>query len=390
MEYIYKVLLTIFILFCSCKYFEIAFNKKIITYFIFVLFISLGMCYFQFSYFTELVARVILVYWIIRRKISKDRSIEIIAIILILETIAKCSYFILILFIPLILQINISNLLVNDIYVIQIVSLLTIFLILFKYYRSSYFINVRCDSVTYMLISTCSVIALYGLNTIPLLKNYTEEYHLYFLLLAFVYVVVINIVIYVYHNKQVQNETENRIALEQAKILKQEKDILSVQGRMIENIKHDLNYFQSIINDENKKQHLSGTIKKIDDYRSSFIFHDYLLNNFIFRLKSEMKDNDIDLKLIVTDRKTSIDLKIYNQLISIMEFVIKNSKKSFAEFSIKSLDDITVFEFMYLPSENNSINSDQLLKNENVIFNKSSQSYMICSLIMEGGKQNEK
>ena len=34
---------------------------------------------------------------------------------------------------------------------------------------------------------------------------------------------------------------------------------------MIENIKHDLNYFKEIVND-GAKDHLNGTIKKIDEY----------------------------------------------------------------------------------------------------------------------------
>ena len=85
------------------------------------------------------------------------------------------------------------------------------------------------------------------------------------------YIVVVNIIIYIYHNQQTQQEIENKVVLEQARILKQEKDIISIQNKMIENIKHDLNYFKEMVND-GAKDHLNGTIKKIDKYNSNFIF----------------------------------------------------------------------------------------------------------------------
>lgn len=37
------------------------------------------------------------------------------------------------------------------------------------------------------------------------------------------YIVVVNIIIYIYHNQQTQQEIENKVVLEQARILKQEK-----------------------------------------------------------------------------------------------------------------------------------------------------------------------
>lgn len=47
----------------------------------------------------HLVIRDSLIYLIIRKYISKDRDLEIVSIILILETISKCSYYLFILFV---------------------------------------------------------------------------------------------------------------------------------------------------------------------------------------------------------------------------------------------------------------------------------------------------
>ena len=257
------------------------------------------------------------------------------------------------------------------------------------YFRSSYFLNVRCNRITYALLSTCSVISLYGLEVIPTLGNQIKENQLYFLLLSFMYIVVVNIIIYIYHNQQTQQEIENKVVLEQARILKQEKDIISVQNKMIENIKHDLNYFKEIVND-GAKDHLNGTIKKIDEYNSNFIFEDYLLNNFISRMKTEMKENNKDLKLIITNTNISIDLTIYNQLISIMEFIIQNSLERFIQFRIHSLENMSIFEFTYMPKNKDVIKSKDIKNNENIVFNQAAHQYMVCSLILEGEKSYER
>lgn len=238
-------------------------------------------------------------------------------------------------------------------------------------------------------MSTCSVISLYGLEVIPTLGNQIKENQLYFLLLSFMYIVVVNIIIYIYHNQQTQQEIENKVVLEQARILKQEKDIISVQNKMIENIKHDLNYFKEIVND-GAKDHLNGTIKKIDEYNSNFIFEDYLLNNFISRMKTEMKENNKDLKLIITNTNISIDLTIYNQLISIMEFIIQNSLERFIQFRIHSLENMSIFEFTYMPKNKDVIKSKDIKNNENIVFNQAAHQYMVCSLILEGEKSYER
>ena len=337
----------------------------------------------------HLVIRDSLIYLIIRKYISKDRNLEIVSIILILETIAKCSYYLFILFVPLIIRTNISNILLYSNYELKILSLSIIFVLLVMYYRSSYFLNVRCNRITYALLSTCSVISLYGLEVIPTLGNQIKESQLYFLLLSFMYIVVVNIIIYIYHNQQTQQEIENKVVLEQARILKQEKDIISVQNKMIENIKHDLNYFKEIVND-GAKDHLNRTIKKIDEYNSNFIFEDYLLNNFISRMKTEMKENNKDLKLIITNTNISIDLTIYNQLISIMEFVIQNSLERSIQFRIQSLENMSIFEFTYIPKNKDVIKSKDIKNNENIVFNQMSHQYMVCSLILEGEKSYER
>ena len=194
--------------------------------------ISLCCCIINFIKLPDmlhLAIRDILIYLIIRKYISKDRDLEIVSIILILETISKCSYYLFILFVPLIIRTNISNILLYSNYELKILSLSIIFVLLVMYYRSSYFLNVRCNRITYALLSTCSVISLYGLEVIPTLGNQIKESQLYFLLLSFMYIVVVNIIIYIYHNQQTQQEIENKVVLEQARILKQEKDIISVQ-----------------------------------------------------------------------------------------------------------------------------------------------------------------
>ena len=170
----------------------------------------------------HLVIRDSLIYLIIRKYISKDRDLEIVSIILILETISKCSYYLFILFVPLIIRTNISNILLYSNYELKILSLSITFVLLVMYYRSSYFLNVRCNRITYALLSTCSAISLYGLEVIPTLGNQIKESQLYFLLLSFMYIVVVNIIIYIYHNQQTQQEIENKVVLEQARILKQE------------------------------------------------------------------------------------------------------------------------------------------------------------------------
>lgn len=354
--------------------------------------ISLCCCIINFIKLPDmlhLAIRDILIYLIIRKYISKDRDLEIVSIILILETISKCSYYLFILFVPLIIRTNISNILLYSNYELKILSLSIIFVLLAMYYRSSYFLNVRCNRITYALLSTCSVISLYGLEVIPTLGNQIKESQLYFLLLSFMYIVVVNIIIYIYHNQQTQQEIENKVVLEQARILKQEKDIISVQNKMIENIKHDLNYFKEIVND-GAKDHLNGTIKKIDEYNSNFIFEDYLLNNFISRMKAEMKENNKDLKLIITNTNISIDLTIYNQLISIMEFIIQNSLERFIQFRIHSLENMSIFEFTYMPKNKDVIKSKDIKNNENIVFNQAAHQYMVCSLILEGERSYER
>lgn len=66
-------------------------------------------------------------------------------------------------------------------------------------------------------------------------------------------------------------------------------------------------------------------------------------------MKTEMKENNKDLKLIITNTNISIDLIIYNQLISIMEFVIQNSLERSIQFRIQSLENMSIFEFTYFP-----------------------------------------
>lgn len=151
---------------------------------------------------------------------------------------------------------------------------------------------------------------------------------------------------------------------------------------MIENIKHNLNYFKSLVNDD-IKDHLNGTIKKIDDYHHNFIFEDYLLNNFISRTKTEMKEKNKDLRLIITKSNISIDLTTYNQLISLMEFVIQNSLEKSIQFRIQSLENMFIFEFTYVPKSKEVI-SKEIKNNENIVFNQLSPQYMLCSLIWEG------
>ena len=138
------------------------------------------------------------------------------------------------------------------------------------------------------------------------------------------------------------------------------------------------------------KDHLNGTIKKIDKYNSNFIFEDYLLNNFISRMKTEMKENNKDLKLIITNTNISIDLTIYNQLISIMEFIIQNSLERFIQFRIHSLENMSIFEFTYMPKNKDVIKSKDIKNNENIVFNQAAHQYMVCSLILEGEKSYER
>lgn len=350
MEYVYIFFLILFISFCCLKYFDVFIDKRRILWCIAIAVCACAGNYFRFHYFIQLALRDICIYGMIRNSMNEDRNIEIIAMILLMETIAKCSYFGLVLIVPLLLHVSIADAVLFHCEGLKIITLLIVFIFLMKYYHSSSFLKVRCDYITYAFVAACSVISLYGLDMIPWLGHQLEEYQLYFLLLSFVYVVIFNIMIYIYHNKQTQKEMTNQIALEQLHILKQEKDMISVQRKMIDDIRHDLNYFQSMVNAETKKQ-ISKTIDKIDDYHQQFIFHDYLLNNFIYRMKSEMKENQKDLKLIITNTKISIDLSIYNQLISVMKHVIEHSSNSYIQFSLQRFEEMTVFEFTYFPDK---------------------------------------
>lgn len=376
MEYLYIVFLTLFVTICCLKCFDITVSKDDV---LLLLLIAFSCCVLNFVKLINIVfvLRVCLIYLLIRRNVLKDRAFEVLTIILILEMIGKCSYYLIVLFIPLIIQTNISNILLYNNYEFKIISLFMIFIIMMMYYRSSYFINVRCNRITYILLSTCSLISLYGLEVIAGLVNQIEEKQLYFLLLSFIYLVVVNIIIYLYHNRQTQQDIENKIILEQARILKQEKAILSIQNKMIDSIKHDLNYFKDIVNDN--KDYLNETIKKIDEYNSIFVFKDYLLNNFIVRLKTEIKDNGKDLKLIVSNTNITISLKIYNQLIEMMEVIIDDSLEEIIQLSIKVVGDIKIFEFSYVT------NNEILFKNNaNVVFKRIIDNYFSYSLVIEG------
>lgn len=219
MEYFYPVFLTLFVSLCCLKYFDITISK------IHVLWIVIISCWCGLINFIKLpdmlllAIRDILIYLLIRIYISKDRDLEIVAIILILETIAKCSYYLFILLVPLVFKASIATILLAGNYEFKILSLFIIFILLIIYYRSSYFLNVRCNRITYALLATCSLISLYGLEVIPTLGKLIKEDQLYFLLLSFMYLVVVNIIIYLYHNQQTQQEIANRVVLEQAKIL---------------------------------------------------------------------------------------------------------------------------------------------------------------------------
>ena len=98
--------------------------------------ISLCCCIINFIKLPDmlhLAIRDILIYLIIRKYISKDRDLEIVSIILILETISKCSYYLFILFVPLIIRTNISNILLYSNYELKILSLSIIFVLLVMY-----------------------------------------------------------------------------------------------------------------------------------------------------------------------------------------------------------------------------------------------------------------
>ena len=107
-------------------------------------------------------------------------------------------------------------------------------------------------------------------------------------------------------------------------------------------------------------------------------------------MKTEMKENNKDLKLIITNTNISIDLTIYNQLISIMEFIIQNSLERFIQFRIHSLENMSIFEFTYMPKNKDVIKSKDIKNNENIVFNQAAHQYMVCSLILEGERSYER
>ena len=122
MEYLYIVFLTLFISICCLKYFDVTVDKKNI---LLVIIISLCCCMINFLKLPDMLNTVIrdsLIYLFIRKYISKDRDLEIVSIILVLETIAKCSYYLFVLFVPLIIQANISNILLYSNYELKILS----------------------------------------------------------------------------------------------------------------------------------------------------------------------------------------------------------------------------------------------------------------------------
>ena len=107
-------------------------------------------------------------------------------------------------------------------------------------------------------------------------------------------------------------------------------------------------------------------------------------------MKTEMKENNKDLKLIITNTNISIDLTIYNQLISIMEFIIQNSLERSIQFRIHSLENMSIFEFTYMPKNKDVIKSKDIKNNENIVFNQVAHQYMVCSLILEGERSYER
>ena len=378
----YIGVLTVFVSFCCMKYFNVAVDQmKILGLIGTVGCLCMGL-YFQLSFLILMVLRDLIICGMIKKAIDQDNKIEILAMILFLETIAKCSYYVLILAVPLIVHVSIADAMSFHNYWLQIVALAVMFFVLKKYYDSSSFLKLKCDRMTYVLIAVCSLIAVCGLEIIPNLVYTIEEYQLYFLLLAFVYVVVLNIIIYIYHHFQMQRETSHRIALEQLSLLKQEKDMIAVQRKMIDDIRHDLKYFQSMVNNATR-DHISATVKKIDAYDQRFLFNDYLFNSFIDRMKSEMKDHHKDLKIMITDTNIAINLNVYNQLLSIMEMVIADSIQSHIHFRVDSFDEMTVFEFTYIYGDHHQYSSS-LASDKNIIFSQKGQEQMTCSLIMEG------
>ena len=89
MEYLYIVFLTLFISICCLKYFDVTVDKKNI---LLVIIISLCCCMINFLKLPDMLNTVIrdsLIYLFIRKYISKDRDLEIVSIILVLETIAN-------------------------------------------------------------------------------------------------------------------------------------------------------------------------------------------------------------------------------------------------------------------------------------------------------------
>ncbi|RHP71384.1 hypothetical protein DXA62_11470 [Coprobacillus sp. OF03-2AA] len=72
-----------------------------------------------------------------------------------------------------------------------------------------------------------------------------------------------------------------------------------------------------------------------------------------------------------------------------MEFVTQNSLERSIQFRIQSLENMSIFEFTYIPKNKDVIKSKDIKNNENIVFNQASHQYMVCSLILEGEKSYE-
>ena len=144
----YIGVLTVFVSFCCMKYFNVAVDQmKILGLIGTVGCLCMGL-YFQLSFLILMVLRDLIIYGMIKKAIDQDNKIEILAMILFLETIAKCSYYVLILAVPLIVHVSIADAMLFHNYWLQIVALAVMFFVLKKYYDSSSFLKLKCDRMT--------------------------------------------------------------------------------------------------------------------------------------------------------------------------------------------------------------------------------------------------
>lgn len=242
-------------------------------------------------------------------------------------------------------------------YIILVVTRLMIFITFYLLDKKQIFKQLMINSKYLNLLTFVSLVNCLITSFIAngIYMNSISYSYVYLLVLIFMITIMSIFIIVLSINKNNMKIKKQEIELIQLKSIEEKYIAVQSQNKRNEEIKHDLEYFLSLVNKKNDYHELSkilkNTINKIDQNHMKIYSQNKILNRLLEEIKMTAKQYHQQVLYNINVGLTEFPLQDYQYVLTLFQEICQNNKTGNIDININVKNEYMIIEFIIKPKK---------------------------------------